>query len=207
MIDGKDISTEAINFFSSLLSRDPHLSEEDQRNIVSSIPQLIQTPHNVMMQAIPNMLEVKQALFSLPIDKAQGPDGFPTFFFQVYWEMVKQDVVKAMKEFFGAQNLLKEINSTFLVHIPKTYGVDSLDQFKPISLYNSFYKIISKVLMTRILRVLPLIISPQQMGFVPGRQILDSIMLVHEVIHSLEVGEWEGFLIKLDLSKAYTRVD
>ena len=45
------------------------------------------------------------------------------------------------------------------------------------------------------------------MGFVPGRQILDSIMMVHEVIHSLEAGKREGMLLKLDLSKDYDRVD
>ena len=44
-------------------------------------------------------------------------------------------------------------------------------------------------------------------SFVLGRQILDSIMMVHEVIHSLEAGKREGFFLKLDLSKAYDRVD
>ena len=121
--------------------------------------------------------------------------------------MVKGDVVKAMQEFFGAKSLLKELNATLLVLISKTPGVDSLNLFRPISLCNSFYKIILKVLITRLLKVLPLIISPQQSSFVPGRQILDSIMMVHEVIHSLEVGKREGFLLKLDLSKAYDRVD
>ena len=45
------------------------------------------------------------------------------------------------------------------------------------------------------------------MGFLIGRKILDSIMMVHEVIHSLEVGKREGFLLNLNLSKAYDRLD
>lgn len=45
------------------------------------------------------------------------------------------------------------------------------------------------------------------MGFVPRRQILGSIMMVHEVIHSMEVGKREGILLKLDLSNAYDQVD
>lgn len=60
---------------------------------------------------------------------------------------------------------------------------------------------------TRILAVLPFIISEEQKGFVPGRQILDSIILVHEKIHSLSAAKKEGFLIKLDLAKAYDRVE
>ena len=79
------------------------------------------------------------------------------------------DVSKAVQEFFGARNLLKELNATFLVLIPKILGVDSMDKFRPISLCNSFYKIISNILTSRLLIILPLIISPQQIGFVPGR--------------------------------------
>ena len=105
------------------------------------------------------------------------------------------------------RSILKEINSSFLILIPKKPGADSLDLFRPISLCNSLYKILSKVLTFGLLNILPLIISKQQTGFVPGRQILDSIMMVHEVIHSLEVGKREGMLLKLDLSKAYDRVD
>ena len=121
--------------------------------------------------------------------------------------MVKKDVTKVVQEFFGARNLLKELNATFLVLIPKISGVDSMEKFRPISLYNSFYKIISKDLTSRILSILPLIISPQQTRFFPGRQILDSIISVHEVMHSLEAGKKEEFLLKLDMSKAYDRVD
>lgn len=80
-----------------------------------------------------------------------------------------EDVVKVVQEFFRARSILKEINSTFLVLIPKSLGADSLDKSRPISLCNSFYKIILKVLTSRMLKFLPLIISQQQTGFVPGR--------------------------------------
>ena len=79
------------------------------------------------------------------------------------------DVVKVVQEFFGARSILKEINSTFLFFIPKVPRANSLDKFRPISLCNSFYKIISKVLTSRLLKLLPLIISQQQTGFVLGR--------------------------------------
>lgn len=118
-----------------------------------------------------------------------------------------ENVVKAIQEFFGARSLLKEVDSNFLVLIPKVPGADSLDKFRPISLCNSLYKIISKVLTSRLLKILPLITSQQKIGFFIGRHILDSIMISHEVIHSMEVGKREGMLLKLDLSKAYDWVD
>ncbi len=204
----EDISLEAASFFSSLLSWDPCISKVDQDDIVSCIRQILQLHHNNLLQAIPFDFEVREALFSLPTDKSPGPNGFPTFFFQTYWLIIiKRNFVKAVQEFFGAKSILKEINSTFLVLIPKVPGADTLDKFRPINLCNSFYKIISKVLTLRLLKLLPLIISQQQFGFVPSRQILDSIIMVHEVIHSMEAGKREGMLLELDMSRAYNQVD
>ena len=80
-----DISAEAVSFFSSLLSWDPLLSKMDQDDIVSCIPQIIQPHHNKILQEIPNAQEVREALFSLPIDKSPSSNGFPIFFFQFYW--------------------------------------------------------------------------------------------------------------------------
>ena len=133
----------------------------NQEDILSTIPSLLQAHHNSMLKAIPSSDENFQALNSLSGDKAPGPNDFLAFFFQVYWEVVKGDDVKVVQELFRARNLLKELNATFLVLIPMILGVDSMDKFRPISLYNFFHKIISKVLTTKLLSVLHLIISPQ----------------------------------------------
>ena len=103
--------------------------------------------------------------------------------------------------------MLKEINSTYLCLIPKKIGADSPDQFRPISLCNSFYKIISKVLTSRLLLVLPSLIDVQQNGFILGRQILNSVISSHENIHSLSYSNNQGFIMKVDITKAYDRVE
>ena len=71
-----------------------------------------------------------------------------------------------VQELFGTRSLLKEVNATFLVLILKVARVDAMDQFRPISPCNSFYKIISKVLSSRIIKFFPSIIAPRQSGFV-----------------------------------------
>ena len=81
----KDISVEAVSFFSSLLSKDPTLSMTEQDDILTGIPQAIVPHHSKMLSAIPKAEEVSEALFCLPADKSPGLDGFPTFFFQLYW--------------------------------------------------------------------------------------------------------------------------
>ena len=125
-----EIEKEVVCYFSSLLSVDHSLSGSDQEEILVTIPPILQVHHNSMLKAIPSLEEIHQALFSLPGDKAPGLDGFPTFFFQVFWNVVKKDVAKVVQDFFGARNLLKELNATFLVLIPKILGADSLDKFR-----------------------------------------------------------------------------
>lgn len=121
--------------------------------------------------------------------------------------IVSKDVVDTTKEFFGSHNFLKELNSTFFVLILKIPRALAFNECRPISLCNSIYKIFSKVLVLRLQRVLPLIISPNKSGFVSKRKILDPIITVHENIHSLMVNKRPDFLLKLDLVKAYDRVN
>lgn len=196
-----EICGEATRFFASLLSVDAH------NTLLDAVPTILGEEQNKFLTTIPSKDEIKAAVFSFKGNKAPGPDGFPMFVFQNFWHIVEEDVSNGVKEFFGARSLLKELNSTFIVLVPKIAGADSMDGFHPISLCNSFYKIISKVLTLRLLTILPSIISPQQNGFVQGRQILNSIITVHENTHSLEASHKEGFLMKLDISKAYDRVD
>jgi hypothetical protein len=97
-------------------------------------------------------------------------------------------------------------NATDIVLIPKTKNPRSVSDFRPISLYNVFYKLISKVLSNRLKVVLPLIISCNQSAFIPGRLILDNILAAYETLHTMYIRMWSkvGFMgIKLDMSKTY----
>jgi len=69
-------------------------------------------------------------------------------------------------------------NSSFLALVPKESSANSFSRFRPISLCKSSYKITTKTLENRIKVLLPGIISENQGGFVPKRQILDNILIV-----------------------------
>jgi len=97
-------------------------------------------------------------------------------------------------------------NSTFIALIPKEECNITPDKFRPISLCNVIYKVMSKVIANRLKPLLPLLISPEQSGYVEGRQILDGIILSHKVIHSLKHTKQAGMILKLDLSKAFDKL-
>ena len=138
--------------------------------------------------------------------KAPGPDGFTSNFFHFLWDIIKEKVWEIVEESRCKHGVLKAFNANFLTLIPKGEGVYSPDKFRPIALCNVIYKIISKVTANLLKPLLLGLISPDQLGFVEGRQIMDGIIVVHETIHSLNQTQQMGMLIKLDIEKAYDKL-
>ena len=138
--------------------------------------------------------------------KALGPDRFTANFFHHFWDMLKEEVWAIVEESRTSKGVLKAFNATFLTLIPKREGAYAPGKFKPIALCNVIYKIISKVIANRLKPLLPGIISPEQSGFVEGRQILDGNITVQETIHLVKCTRSPGMLIKLDISKAYDKL-
>lgn len=98
------------------------------------------------------------------------------------------------------------MNNTIIALIPKKSKYSSFGDYRPISLCNAIYKIIAKVLANRLKLLLGKIILIEQNGFVSGREITDSILLVLEVVHTLSTSKQARIIIKLDVTKAYDRM-
>ena len=97
--------------------------------------------------------------------------------------------------------------SMFLSLVPKENRGDSTGKFLPITLYNVIFTIIAKTIANRLKPLLSSLISKEQSGYVEGRQILDGIIISHEIIHLLKTTKKFGMLIKLDLSKAFDKLN
>ena len=120
-------------------------------------------------------------------------------------DLIKEEVLEIVEESISKSGVLRAFNGTFLTLITKEEGADNPDKFRPIALCNVIYKIISKVIVNCLKPLLPNLISPEQLGFVEGRKILDGVIPVHEVIHSLKSTRRSGMMIKLDIAKAYDK--
>ena len=145
-------------------------------------------------------------MFNMKKGKAPDPDGFLIEFFQEFWEIIKLDLLEVVQESHRNKQMLKSMNSTFLVLIPKQEGANQLTQFRPIELCNVVYKIITKLIVERLKLLLNTLICPKQGGFVKGRQIFDGVLVAMEAIHSMANSKDRALLLKLDMAKAYDQV-
>jgi hypothetical protein len=149
--------------------------------------------------------EVRVALFQMHPSKAPGPDDISSFFYKKYWHIVGLSVSNAVLSVLNSGKILQKINLAHISLIPKKKNPECMSDFRPISLCNMIYKIISKVFANRLKLVLPCIILESQSAFVPGRLITDNVSVAFELIHKLKakrIGKKGEMAIKLDMSKA-----
>ncbi|GJY34922.1 putative RNA-directed DNA polymerase [Tanacetum coccineum] len=118
------------------------------------------------------------------------------------WDIVGDEVVKAVGEFFINGRLLKEINHTIIALIPKVQNPMGVNDYRPISC--CIFKCISKILANSIKESLKTLISPNQSAFVPGRSIADNILLTQELMHNYHLDRGvPRCAFKVDIQKAY----
>nr|GEX29514.1 hypothetical protein [Tanacetum cinerariifolium] len=152
--------------------------------------------------------EVKSALFSMGNGKASGPDGYTAAFFKETWDIVVDDFVASVCEFFTNGKILKKLNHTIIALIPKVNSPSRVNDYRPISCCNVLFKCISKNIANRIKESLRVLISPNQSAFVPGRSIADNMLLTQELMHNYHLDRGlPRCAFKVGIQKAHDTVD
>jgi len=141
--------------------------------------------------------------------KAPGPDGFQCIFFKQYWHIVGDDIFNLVRSAFQTGYFDPIVYDTLISLIPKVEPPNTYKDFRPISLCNFVYKIITKVLVHRIRPVLDTIIGPYQSSFLPGRGTFENAIVLQEIIHFIRKSKKKkGYVaFKLDLEKAFDNVN
>ena len=177
-----DIAKVANDYFANLFIAGTCSQIDD---CLSAVPHKI-TPN--MQQILTNDFtadEIKAALFQMRPIKAPRPDGMNALFYQKFWHVVGDNVIIVVLDYLNFGCMTLGINHTNIVLIPKVKNPDKMPDFRPISLYNVIYKIISKVLANRFKQIFPHVISPTQSAFVPNKLITDNVLLAYETLHAM----------------------
>lgn len=203
------IGTIAVDYFSKLLqSQNTNVCHDSINSFISILPNLVTNAQNDSLTRAPLWDEVLNCINSLDPDSAPGPDGFSGHFFRHYADVIKDNLMVEVSNFFQGLPLNKSFTSTILTLVPKKANPTCMNDIRPISLCNFKYKILSKILCDRLALIIPFIISKEQSGFVKGRLITDNILLAHELVHNLDrKADGGNVLIKVDMSKAYDRLE
>jgi hypothetical protein len=118
-------------------------------------------------------------------NSAPGPDGLPMEIYKCFWEQVKVRVMEVFEKFYRGEVNLGRLNYGLISFIPKMKEANNIKQFRPICLSGVDYKWFTKVLIGRLTKVAKSVISKTQTTFLPRRNILEGVIILHRTLHEL----------------------
>jgi exonuclease III len=152
--------------------------------------------------------EIYQAISSMPGNKSPGSDGITVEFYKKFWNQIKNPLSRCFRHIFESGELSIDQKTGIINLIPKAdKDLLKIKNWRPISLLNVDYKILTKILATRLKPILPNIIHTDQCGYVLDRLIGENIRIVDDLISYCEKEEIGGLLIFLDFEKAFDSLD
>jgi hypothetical protein len=119
---------------------------------VGDIPQ-VSTEENDLLIANFSEEEVRESIFQMEHNKAPGLDGFPPEFYQVFWNIIKDDLMALFEEFHSGTLPLHSLNFGTIILLPKSSEAREIQQYRPICLSNVSFKIFTKVATDRIAKI------------------------------------------------------
>ena len=99
--------------------------------------------------------------------------------------MIKGDLMNMINDFYLGNLDLARLNYGVITLVPKVKETNNVKQYRSICLLNVSFKIFTKVLTNRLSTIAQKIIRPSQTAFIPGRHILEGVVILHETIHEM----------------------
>ena len=143
----EDIKKAATTHFHDLYTAQPNLEDVD---LLRLVPRKVKNKDNELLLKTITLEEIKKAVEAMEDDRAPGPDGYNVNFIKICWDIVKHELFKMISKSQRCSRLGGSTNSVFLALIPKEKDAKSFDRFRPISLCNIGYKIITKIMASRL---------------------------------------------------------
>ena len=147
-------------------------------------------------------------IIRLKTNKSPGSDGITTDFYKIFWKDIKTFFLKSINYSYENGNLTALQRQGIVNLIPKKdKELFNLDNWRPLSLLNTDYKIATKAIANRIKPVLSSIISDSQTGFLKNRYIGENIRTIYDIIDHLNETNTPGLLFFADFEKAFDSLD
>ncbi|CAM6091071.1 unnamed protein product [Calypogeia fissa] len=158
------------------------------------------------LNAPPTEKELKDVLDLLPNNKAPGIDGLTAEVFKACWPFMKSDMLAMIMDFWTTGTIAHGIKERVLKLIPKKAVKRRFKDWRPLTMLNTLYKIIAKLIALNLKLFLPRMIAPQQTRFIPDRHILENISVAWLTFDWIKAKRAPSLFLKLDFEKAFDRV-
>lgn len=196
-----------VQFYTKLFSEEPIDSECKQlcfEHFSATLPAFEQK----LCDEPFSLIELTNSIKTLNLGKSPGPDGFTVEFFLHFWDLLGPLLFRISEACLADGQLCESMKGTVTRLIYKKRGdIKNLKNWRPISLLNVDYKILSKVITLRLSCVLHRIIDSDQTCSVPGRSIFSNVHLIRDILDYIEHTDETAILVSLDQEKAFDRVN
>jgi hypothetical protein len=126
--------------------------------------------------------EIKNVLTIFKPNKSPGEDGIISVFYVTYWEQIKDEFFLLVNDTFDKKELIPSQYKGVLTLLHTSREREDIRNWRPLTLLNSDYKIIAKILAERLKVVLPKLIHSDHKGFVKGSNLSEANRLIQDVI-------------------------
>lgn len=211
LTDPDTILNEEVQFYKTLYtepSSDQNIETETDYFLKDNHLPKIENELKIFCDEQITIEECGLALKQLSNNKSPGSDGFPTEFYKFFWQDIKCIVYDSYNFAFKNGKLSSEQRRGILSIIPKKdKDLRWLKNWRPLSLLNTDYKILTKILATRLQKVVDSIISQDQSGYIKGRFIGENVRTIADIIEYTSNTTQSGLIALLDFEKAFDSIN
>ena len=204
-----EILTEQVRFYSEVYRKKKDFDVANANDFVRNldIPKLSEEDKTKLDNDI-TVEEIAKSLRSMSNDSSPGPDGITYSFLKFFWTKISDMIYNSFNSAFatGEMSYTQRQGILTLIHKGKELQRDNLSNWRPISLTNTDYKVLAKLLANRLTTVITSIISPDQVGFIKGRNISTIIRLVDDTIDLLNSSGKSGAILAVDYRRAFDSI-
>ena len=203
--DQDQILKEQMKFYQNLYAQDTTVQfklkpENGERTLSDTEQQLCEQPFSKD--------EFFDALMTMKPNKVPGLDGFTIEFYRKFWKIISSNLIKMYQHSFELGILPESVRQGLISLLPKkNKDTRFVKNMRPLTLLNNDYKILAKALDNRLREVLPLLIAPDQTGFIKGRKIAHNIRKSLDIIDFAKDNSIPMLILSIDMEKCFDRLE
>ena len=202
-----EILVECKQFYESLYSSKQSITNLDQCQFFKNNHKSLSAAENYICESSVTEDECYETILTFSNNKSPGSDGLSVEFYKVFWHKIKTYLLNSYNYSFQNNILSLDQRRALITLIPKgNKDKRLLKNWRPISLLNSDYKILAKVLASRLQKVISGIIHPNQTGYIKGRYIGDNIRTMLDILEITKQQADPGLMILIDFEKAFDTI-